>query len=180
MCVIILGDFRIRAGVTSRRCYQSLVYQVRCHSRSTHTHIHTHSSRCPSMALLSLCIKPFSPITLTPRRIPSIRIDLPQPPHLSRFHPRRFIEASTPSSTGSGRSGCLARSLANISARMYRKIYTGLRGREGGGGRGRRRSGRRWRRPGWFSRRVSPVTFHYRLITSEYSFRVSPCLLANP
>jgi len=76
---------------------------------------------------------------------------------------------------------------------MYRKIYTGLRGREGGGSRKRRRrrrrrrgrrkrrrSGRRWRRPGWFSRRVSPVTFHYRLITSEYSFRVSPCLLANP
>lgn len=37
-----------------------------------------------------------------------------------------------------------------------------------------------WRRPGRFSRRVSPVTFHYRLITSEYSFRVSPCLLAYP
>jgi hypothetical protein len=27
----------------------------------------------------------------------------------------------------------LARSLASISARMYRKIYTGLRGRKGGG-----------------------------------------------
>lgn len=28
-CVIILGDFQIRARVTSRGCYQSLVYQVR-------------------------------------------------------------------------------------------------------------------------------------------------------
>lgn len=112
--VIILGDFRIRAGVTSRWCYQSLVYQVRCYSRSIY--MDTHPPRCPSMVLLSLCIKPLSPITLTPRRSRSIRIHLPQPPHLSRFHPRRFIEASTPSSAGSSRSGCLARSLASISA----------------------------------------------------------------
>lgn len=78
MCVIILGDFWIRAGVTSRRCYRSLVYQVRCvrHSQSVcvciyvHVYIytHTHIYSPPSMALLSLCIKPLSPIALTPRR----------------------------------------------------------------------------------------------------------------
>lgn len=121
---ITLGDFRIRAGVTSRQCYQSLVYQVRSYSRSICIYRRTHPSRCPSMVLLSLCIKPLSPITLTPCRSRSIRIHLPQPPHLSRFHPRRFIEASTPSSTGSSRSGCLARSLASISAGCIAKSIT--------------------------------------------------------
>lgn len=89
-----------------------------------YTDAHTPFSVCPSMVLLSLCIKPLSPITLTPRRSRSIRIHLPQPPHLSRFHPRRFIEASTPSSTGSSRSGCLARSLASISAGCIAKSIT--------------------------------------------------------
>lgn len=86
------------------------------------------------MALLSLCIKPLSPITLTPRRS---RLSVSTSRNLLIFHD--FIPAvSTPSSTGSSRSECLARSfaLASISARMYRKIYTGLRGVTGerGGG----------------------------------------------
>lgn len=75
------------------------------------------SPRCSSMALLSLCIKPLSPFSLTPRQSQSIHVRLSQPPlHLSRFHPRRFIEASTPSSAGSGRSGCLARTLTRSRA----------------------------------------------------------------
>lgn len=93
-CVIILGDFRRRAGVTSHGCYQSLVYQVRRYIytewRYTYMYIYIHSSRFPSMALLSLCIKPLSPITLTPRQSRLSVSHLPQPPHLSRFHPCRF------------------------------------------------------------------------------------------
>ena len=69
---------------------------------------------------------------------------------------------------------------------MYRKIYIkggwacSERGCESrataGRGCGVERRGTQGE--GVVSRRVNPVTFHYRLITSEYSFRVSPCLLA--
>lgn len=149
------------------------------HSFEVYIYIH-YSSRCPSMALLSLCIKPLSPITLTPRRS---RLSVFTSRNLLIFHD--FTPAvSTPSSTGSSRSGCLARSFAreyfrqDVSQNLYRP--KGCDGSKGEGEGKSSRSGRRWRRPGWFSRRVSPVTFHYRLITSEYSFRVSPCLLANP
>lgn len=43
---------------------QSHAYQMRWQSRS----IHTYPPCCPSMALLSLCIKPLSLTTLTPRQ----------------------------------------------------------------------------------------------------------------
>lgn len=147
--MIILGDFRIRAGVTSRRCYRSLVYQVRCRSRS----VHIHSPRCPSMALLSLCIKPFSPITLTPRRS---RLSASTSRNLLIFHD--FIPAVSSRlqpllrPVVADRVVSLARSLAreyfqDVSQNLYRPKGVG-RGRggdrgvgDGGGGQGGFREG---------------------------------------
>ena len=132
------------------RGYVTLVLPKSCLSSALlHRSIHRHTC-CPSMVLLSLCIKPLSPITLTPRWSRSIRIYLLQLPHLSQFHPWRFIEASTPSSTGSSRSGCLARSLASISAGCIAKsiaVWGAERGgrgwgvSDGGGGQGGFREG---------------------------------------
>jgi len=171
----------IRAGVTSRRCYQSPVYQVAL-PRSKYVHA---SPRRPSMALLSLCIKPLSPFAspgLSAIRGVSSSFTISSPPFHRGFNP--FFGPLV-----ADRGVSLARSLArehfrqDVSQNLYRPPGAGQRGwdrREKRRGRAHRGSGRWWRRPGWFSRRVSPVTFHYRLITSEYSFRVSPCLLANP
>lgn len=112
---------------------------------------------------------------------------------LSPTQPPYFIEASTPSSTGSSERSKQCVSLArecfcqDVSQNLYRWGCEEVRrSHPGRGGRSSRESEDEteewamWRRPGRFSRRVSPVTFHYRLITSEYSFRVSPCLLAYP
>lgn len=172
--MIILGDFRKRAGVTSHGCYQSLVYQVRRYIYTQSGDIHVHSSRFPSMALLSLCIKPLSPITLTPRQSHLSRIPPPATSSSFAISSLPFQPLLLPVVADRGVSLAREYFRQDVSQNLYRP--KGCDGREGESS----RSGRRWRRPGWFSRRVSPVTFHYRLITSEYSFRVSPCLLANP
>jgi hypothetical protein len=78
----------------------------------------THTLLTRQWVLLSLCIKPLSPITLTPRRSRSIRIHLPQPPHLSRFHPRPVSSRLQPllRPVVADRGVLLARLLASISA----------------------------------------------------------------
>lgn len=107
---------------------QSLAYQMRWQSRS----IHTYPPCCPSMALLSLCIKPLSLTTLTPRQA---RLSASTTRNLLIFHD--FIPAVSSRHQPllrpvlADRGVSLARSLASISARMYRKIYTGLE-EEGG------------------------------------------------
>lgn len=93
------------------------------------------------MALLSLCIKPLSLTTLTPRQA---RLSAFTTRNLLIFHD--FIPAVSSRLQPllrpvlADRGVSLARSLASISARMYRKIYTGLEEeggrREGGVGDG--------------------------------------------
>lgn len=106
----LVYDYTWRLPDTCRG-YVTWVLPKSCLSSASLTHsrdIRAHSSRCPSIALLSLCIKPLLPITLTPRRF---RLSISTSRNLLIFHD--FIPAvSTPSSTGSSRSGCLARSFA--------------------------------------------------------------------
>lgn len=104
--------YLVTARDTCRGYVTSVLPKPCLSSRAATVEVYVRASpRCPSMALLSLCIKPLSPFALTPRQAHSI----PARPllHLSRFHPRRFIEPSTPSSAASGRSGCLARTRAS-------------------------------------------------------------------
>lgn len=150
-----------------------------------------YSAQWLSMAFLSLCIKLFRYLLSCSRRACFV----PGPPLPPHFHPHGFSSLTISTSPVSSRlqplhrlvvAGSVSPSLASVSARMYRKIYTiRVQGGETGWRQGHQPEDETeewamWRRPGRFSRRVSPVTFHYRLITSEYSFRVSPCLLAYP